>query len=184
MDYCWRNQKYRSNDSLCLSLCLSVSVSFDLPLGLTASSGIGEYVTELYCQLLDSSVKNRSFENDLTRDDLAKDGLLGVSICAASPLALDDVNFNYQIRSPSAAPSSPPSNLPRVIPCPPVPPLAQLAKEFQENLRNSKKNPAEGTVTLFGRQCRVTHPITSFGLESYPTTDMSPRVSEQPKKSS
>jgi hypothetical protein len=39
-----------------------------------------------------------------------------------------------------------------------VPPLHELAVDYQGR--------ADGTVSIYGRVWRVTHPITSFGFES------------------
>ena len=132
---------------------------------MTASSGIGEYVTELYCELLSSSQENRSFVNDLTEGDIAADGLLGVSVSAHSPLSLEQIN---QCAQQSTAPRT-------IVACPPVPPLESLAEDFQNNLQRrslvqndgARSGAEHGSVTLYGRQCRVAHPITSFGLESF-----------------
>lgn len=95
--------------------------------------------------------QGKSITNDLSQDDIAPDGLLGVSISASSPLPLTEIYSKSK----------------QVIPCAPVPPLHILAKEFQDNVKLSNKNPAEGYVTLYGKQCRVTHPIASFGMETY-----------------
>jgi hypothetical protein len=152
-------------------------------LGLTASSGIGEYVTELYCQLLTSSDssssscspqqwQNRSFLNDLSEEDIAEDGLLGVSVSAQSPLALKEINHTHSLTSRKQQ---------FVVPCPAVPPLESLAQDFQHSLSLLSRSATQdktttdatgaehGSVNLYGKRCRVTHPITSFGLESFPT---------------
>jgi len=44
-----------------------------------------------------------------------------------------------------------------------VPPLAELARDYRAR--------ADGCVTLHGRAVRVTHPISSFGMESTPVAD-------------
>lgn len=135
---------------------------------MTASSGIGEYVTELYCGLLSSTQENRSFINDLTEGDIAADGLLGVSVSAHSPLSIEQINQCAQQCTSTRT----------IVACPPVPPLESLAEDFQNILQrrslvqapisDSGRTGAEhGSVTLYGRQCRVAHPITSFGLESF-----------------
>jgi hypothetical protein len=179
MDHSRWDSKHRSGWQLpfCSDLiCCCLLSGF---LGLTASSGIGEYVTELYCQLIASPsssspspppqqhCQNRSFLNDLTEGDIAADGLLGVSVSAHSPLTLEEVNQSPQPTTPRA-----------IVLCPPVPPLESLAEDFQDNLLQetapvghggggASRGAEHGSVTLYGRQCRVTHPITSFGLESF-----------------
>jgi len=50
---------------------------------------------------------------------------------------------------------------PRVRCCPngPVPTLAELAAEYRQN--------GDGTVTVYGRRWYVSHPLSSFGMETY-----------------
>lgn len=152
-------------------IIFNIFIIYLLFVGLTASSGIGEYVAELYCDLISDQVIDRkkfplkSFQNDLLQSNIAEDGLLGISVCASSPLSLDEINQNLIIKKSSNNNKN--NNNTPIINCPTVPPLEVLAKEFQENIKLTGKNPAEGSVTLYGRQHRVTHPIASFGLETY-----------------
>ncbi len=93
--------------------------------GLTASSGIGEYVRRLYCDLLQN--------------------------CAAPLVECARVGPPY-----SPAPLSPEPKLRN----PKIPSLVDLAADFQRR--------GDGTVEVFGRVHRVTHPLSSLGMARTP----------------
>ena len=99
--------------------------------GLTASSGIGEHVGELWEDLAGVSPL-KAFEGGS-----AKDGLLGVTAAANSPVP---VNRN-------------------VTRCERVPSLKELSDDY--------KKRGDGTILIHGRSVRVTHPISSFGMGSF-----------------
>lgn len=92
--------------------------------GLTASSGIGEYVYELCESLLSQQeVVHASSE------------MVGVTRAATSsqvPLKCDDIEM--------------------------VPTLEDLARDY--------RNSNDGKVSVYGERVRVTHPISSFGMET------------------
>ena len=95
--------------------------------GLTASSGIGEYVADLHEQM-----KRPEYIPWANREDLDLPGV-SASACAPLPVAQSIAN-------------------------PPVPPLHQLARDYRKR--------GDGRVCVYGRSHRVTHPISSFGMET------------------
>jgi glycerol-3-phosphate dehydrogenase len=104
--------------------------------GLTASSGIGDYVGDIWEDLVGISDLFGKKKDAAIESGGAPDKLIGVTDAANSPLP-----FNRNVNK-----------------CHRVPRLTELAKDYQ--MRN------DGTVMLHGRLHRVTHPITSFGMGS------------------
>jgi hypothetical protein len=90
-------------------------------------------------------------------------GLRAVTDCAHEPLPLQ-----HQQPSKSSADSSDSLQC-----CQKVPSLAELSKDFKAHLQKQAGATLSGTVELYGRRHRVTHPISSFGMETYadPDTD-------------
>ena len=100
--------------------------------GLTASSGIGEYVADLVDVQFGAEPRSCWVNSILEKPS----DLPGVSSCAQSPIKVPpDVKVNGK-----------------------VPPLSELAKNF--------KSRGDGTVEIYGKPHRVTHPISSFGMET------------------
>ena len=95
--------------------------------GLTASSGIGEYVSELCENLLSLE------ESDVVHASSKMVGVTHAATASQVPLKCDDIEI--------------------------VPTLIDLAKDFQDS--------NDGTVSVYGERFRVTHPISSFGMESF-----------------
>jgi glycerol-3-phosphate dehydrogenase len=105
--------------------------------GLTASSGIAEYVADLHDRMYDPALTPWAAQRRADADRTgAKEALPGVTEVAHAPVKLH----------PEAKHSQK------------VPTLKQLADEF--------KRRGDGYVTIYGRLHRVTHPISSFGLDS------------------
>lgn len=112
--------------------------------GLTASSGIGEYVGELYAAVrhsFDPTFAVKPPAHGDTRLARSPDGLAGVSESARNPIEKSAV-----------------ANTPAKIPS-----IADLSRDYMS--RNVPGQP--GCVEVFGRLHRVTHPISSFGMESH-----------------
>ena len=120
--------------------------------GLTASSGIAEYVADLLVAQLGkagdgelvvaAAGSTAGASASAVRDDtivVAPDGLTPISAAARNPERL-------------VATVSKVSNAR-------VPPLAELARNYRER--------GDGFVEVYGRPQRVTHPISSFGMGSY-----------------
>lgn len=124
--------------------------------GLTASSGIAEYVADLYDRIMSGKlngtvVMDRDRDRDGDRDtNKAPDGLMGVTHCVANPLPLPLHPHPHSHNNRS---------------CSQVPCLAEMAADYQSHLKSG--DGQKGTVLLYGKRVRVTHPITSFGLEHY-----------------
>ena len=95
--------------------------------GLTASSGIGEYVSELCENLLSLE------ESDVVHASSKMVGVTHAATASQVPLKCDDIEI--------------------------VPTLIDLAKDYQDS--------NDGTVSVYGERFRVTHPISSFGMESF-----------------
>lgn len=130
--------------------------------GLSASSGIGEYVGNLYWSTFNTD--KHLTKNPQSASDTPE--LLGVTDSAAMP---EPIVLNRR------------GNLTSMH----VPTLAELADSYKacnrhrikEILHNDatskfgkdvhKIDRSEGTVLLFDRESRVTHPIASFGIETY-----------------
>ena len=102
--------------------------------GLTASSGIGDYVGDLWEEVVGKAPKGRAKAAVLSGDTATPDKLVGVTDAAMSPLP---------VRSGSKR-------------CDKVPTLQEMALEYR--LRG------DGMITLHGKEHRVTHPISSFGM--------------------
>jgi len=100
--------------------------------GLTGSSGIAEYVANLY-----EHMTTGAWESDLPVDCHKEDTLCGVT---------DATQKSMPLR-------------PNVIPNAAVPPLEELVADYTRR--------GDGCVELYGQTHSVTHPITSFGMESY-----------------
>jgi len=103
--------------------------------GLTASSGIAEYVGNMYEQLA-----RGASEKQVELPSNKEASLCGVTDAANAPLPLGS-------RSRVANAS--------------VPSLEDLVKDYQTR--------DDGCVMLYGRPQRVTHPLSSFGMEAYVT---------------
>ena len=101
--------------------------------GLTASSGIGEYVADLH-----EKIKRPEYIPWADRADGDVNALPGVSESACNPLPV----AREPLRNPL------------------VPPLEELARDYRDR--------GDGTVRVYGRIHRVTHPISSFGMETLP----------------
>ena len=117
--------------------------------GLTASSGIGEYVGQLYAELND--VKSRTNISDTQWNH--ERNMMGVSDSAANalppPLA-SSTSTTHTVDSTGKYEGMH------------IPSLEELRADYK--LRSSDAVTA-GTVELFGKSARVTHPISSFGME-------------------
>ena len=149
--------------------------------GLTASSGIGEYTAELYANLVSPNAvpthasqgpepeqqkSNMSYlwrylfttQSPGKKDKFSagSDGLIGVSQSAANPLPLSEINRPLLSRQVVAKTCMNNSS---------IPPLSELAGSFTP-LIDSDETYMGGYVQLYGRQQRVTHAISSFGMET------------------
>ena len=113
--------------------------------GLTACSGIGEYVGNLYQKL--KNYDEQFHENTFSEESK----LLGVTESADNP---DPIKAIIGKSTPQMV----------------FPTLAQLAADYKKNI-NTKD--MDGYVTIFGRPMRVTHPISSFGMEHYAVPSLS-----------
>ena len=117
--------------------------------GLTASPGIGEYVGELYRQMAmggqggDQSGSAQLFRA-LGEGAVCETRLKGVTECATTSGCAGSLEY-------AATP-------PRVVNGT-VPTLRELAEEYRRR--------GDGKVTVYGREWVVTHPIASFGMETY-----------------
>lgn len=116
--------------------------------GLSAASGIGEYVGELYREITAGKGCGR---DRVTAIPDAQTPVLGVTASALDPLP---------VQQQSSLKTSPPMT---------VPTLSQLSEDYICSALNSHNVNllSANTVELFGRQCRVTHPISSFGMETF-----------------
>lgn len=99
--------------------------------GLTGSAGIGEYVADLYDEMVGTSA-------GLVHGGVPEGSLPGVTAAANAPLPLQ--------RAPKLWNG-------------PVPTLEELAADYQRR--------GDGCVELYGRVQRVTHALSSFGMEAY-----------------
>ena len=107
--------------------------------GLSASAGIGEYVAELVDAVMDSLDDPA---NAYVPPVHAASTSIGVTE-AATTGQVSIVNVGYPPRRTND----------------PVPPLEELAKDYRRR--------GDGTVCVYpGRAWRVTHPLSSFGMES------------------
>jgi hypothetical protein len=163
-------------------VCIFLSICFYAITGLTASSGIGEYVAELYANVVTpGAVKvhasagnqlqgrsgGRSWWDFFTAAGssfaqpaltVAPDGLVGISQCARNPLQLTDINRRL-------LPHGSVNNEGRaVVVNGQVPSLQKLTSSF--SIANNGERFVGGSVDLYGRPHRVTHAISSFGMES------------------
>jgi L-2-hydroxyglutarate oxidase LhgO len=131
-----------------------ISVAGIRSTGLSCAPGIGEYVAELYIGLRDGTPPVHA-----SASRAVDDGLSGASSCLGGSgrghLPFPDgcaVGVTEAALMP--VPLEPaPERLNG-----PVPSLAELAAEYRRR--------GDGRVTLYGRLRRVTHPVTSFGLQS------------------
>ena len=119
--------------------------------GLTASPGIGEYVGELYRRMAgDARVAPSRGEGSsrlfaaLGEGRVSEGKLAGVTQCATSN------GCGSGLEHPAT---------PARVANGPVPDLADLAAEY--------KRRGDGKVTVWGGEWVVTHPLASFGMESY-----------------
>lgn len=109
--------------------------------GLTASSGIAEYVADMCNELLPSPNPASGSFIPWTNEGIDNPQLPGVTEAAMNPDALDSrVKHRNDI----------------------VPPLDELAKQFQAR----KQAKGNEQIEIYGKQWRVTHPISLFGMES------------------
>ena len=124
--------------------------------GLTASSGIAEYVASLYEPMLRGCAPGAGEgEGEASVQGVAGEGSGGYRT-QWSPG--QDRDAEWLLGVTEAATKLVPLDARVSVQNPPIPSLAVLAAEYQAR--------GDGMVTLFGKEWRVAHPIASFGLES------------------
>lgn len=94
-----------------------------------------------------------------SRLKIAPDGLPGVSECARNPLKLSEINRHLFSASKDQKIDASLKHNQK------VPALTKLASEFSL-ITSSDRKFNGGSVNIYGRDQRVTHAISSFGMES------------------
>ena len=118
--------------------------------GLSASAGIGEYVAELVEAVLDGSSSSQNASSSFVPPPHASDAIIGVTAAVErGPLPVEEQGCRN---------SSNRRRKSKIIHNASVPSLEELALDFC--------NAKDGTVEVYGRRHRVTHPISFLGLQS------------------
>jgi hypothetical protein len=128
--------------------------------GLTAATGIAEHVSNL-------------FQTDICGEPNHNSGgaLMGVSDSAACTLSSPaPVSTAVSAAECAGAPDEASLSSPKRKPFQ-FGTLAEMSQEYVNSVSKDKDNgsgnPAQGYLVLGGHQYRVTHPISSFGMENY-----------------
>ena len=95
--------------------------------------------------------------------DIAPDGLVSVSSSALNPEPAIQQGLHSTCAGKCGRKSDSGKSVHHSATHMSIPPLSVLAESYQNNAAKGK----EGYVTLFGKDYRVTHPISSFGMESF-----------------
>jgi hypothetical protein len=141
-----------------------ISVAGIRSTGLSCAPGIGEYVAELCIGLRDRTPPVHASAGAAAFSDVAGVSGLAASSDVAGVSSRAAVNGHVPPADGCAVGITEAALRPVPLePAPrrlngPVPPLAALAAEYRRR--------GDGRVTLYGRLRRVTHPVTSFGLQT------------------
>ena len=126
--------------------------------GLTAATGIAEHVVQ------NLFGKELLGEEPTTTAAAASTNMMGVSESAASslPFSASSARSDSNSSSDNNSTSRPPFKFDS---------LAQMSEDYVQSVKSNNSNndckSEEGYLVLDGCKYRVTHPISSFGMENY-----------------